>query len=469
MSHSDLAPVHWLWALSVSCGRVLRLLPQPPLIGRGRMIAKMRAANQSLIPPSNQHSQSDTHLDALPRHQTTVTSASAGPADDSRRAGSAPSSRSRTRNGRTRTLARRSLVLIIFLVVFVWRRHHRTARVFHLHGGVRVRRGSGCHCLPTAAHTAVHAFGLQRLSDQAGDCHSRVSRLSSPDLHQRPPLQRLVCTDDALTQCRSLCCLPRCLIVCRRVKCPTCRADHALQRPAAVASPAAYVRRIPQNADIVQLIRRSAQLEAALQEQQWVQVQQQQRQPPQPNCAFGSSCAEPAVRWCDDCDAAWCAAHNASAHGLALAAHRRMAISAKQAARQTKVAAVLAAAGASLKASATASMKQQQCLVERLKTEEAEQRRAAEEKQRQLDEALARLAQVQVSVARLHGLRDIEAQQQSGSFADLILFPPGASGLLASLSGQQLGHLCRFLGGNDMVSSTATLMQLSEPSRWTLG
>ena len=130
----------------------------------------------------------------------------------------------------------------------------------------------------------------------------------------------------------------------RRVKCPTCRADHALQRPSGAASAAAYVRLIPQSADTVQLIRRSAQLEAALQEQQWVQVQQQQGQPPQLHCAFGSSCAEPAVRWCDDCDSAWCAAHDTVVHTHSLSAHRRMALSEKEAARQAKVAAVLAAA-----------------------------------------------------------------------------------------------------------------------------
>jgi hypothetical protein len=257
--------------------------------------------------------------------------------------------------------------------------------------------------------------------------------------------------------------------VCRRIKCPTCRADHALQRPPGVATPAAYVRLIPQSADTVQLIRRSAQLEAVMQEQQWVQVQQQSGQSPQPRCAFGSSCASPAERWCDDCDTAWCAAHDATAHGLALAAHRRMTLSEKEAARQAKVAAVLAAAGAGVKASARITVQQQQSAVERREAEAAEQQRAADETKRQLDEALARIDQIQASAARLHGLSDIEAQQQSGSFADLIHFPPGASGMLASLSGQQLGHLCRFLGGDRMVSSTAALMQLAEPSRSALG
>jgi hypothetical protein len=277
----------------------------------------------------------------------------------------------------------------------------------------------------------------------------------------------MACAAAALTQHLALCCL-WCPIIRRRVKCPTCRADHALQRPPGVATPAAYVRLIPQSADTVQLIRRSAQLEAVMQEQQWVQVQQQSGQSPQPRCASISACADPAVRWCDDCDAAWCAAHDASVHGLALASHRRMTLDEKEAARHAKVAAMLATAGAGVKASATITVQQQLSVVERLEAEAAEQQHAADEKRRQLDGARDRLAQIEASAVRLHGLSDIEAQQQSGSFADLIHFPPGASGLLASLSGQQLGHLSRFLGGNRMVSSTAARMQLAESSRSSL-
>ena len=224
------------------------------------------------------------------------------------------------------------------------------------------------------------------------------------------------------------------------------------------------MRLIPQNADIVQLIRRSAQLEAALQEQQWVQVQQQSGQP-QLRCAFGSSCADLAVCWCDDCDSAWCAAH-VSIHELALAGHRRMTLSEKETARQAKVAEVLANAGAGLKILAHSTVVQQSSAVERLEAEVAEQQRAVKEKKQQLDEARDRLAQIQASAARLYGLSDIEAQQQSGSFGDLIHFPPGASGLLASLSGQQLGHLCRFLGGHYMVIfKAAARMQSTETSR----
>ena len=133
-----------------------------------------------------------------------------------------------------------------------------------------------------------------------------------------------------------------------------------------------------------------------------------------------------------------------------------MTISEKEAARQAKVTEVLATAGAGVKASARITVQQRQSVVERLEAEVAEQQRAADEKRRLLDESRDRLAQIQASEAQLHGLSDIEAQQQSGSFAGLIYFPPGASSLLASLSGQQLGHLCRFIGDNRMVSSSTT-------------
>jgi len=55
---------------------------------------------------------------------------------------------------------------------------------------------------------------------------------------------------------------------------------------------------------------------ALQQEQQWVQVQS--ASPTQVRCSYSDACAAPAVRWCEECDAAACDAHDAAAHGHSL-------------------------------------------------------------------------------------------------------------------------------------------------------
>ena len=73
---------------------------------------------------------------------------------------------------------------------------------------------------------------------------------------------------------------------------------------AAVSTPVAWLRCIPQSSAIIEAVRRSQQLEEQL------QLAQSQ----QPRCSY-PACAAAAVKWCEECGGEMCSAHDASWHG----------------------------------------------------------------------------------------------------------------------------------------------------------
>jgi len=228
-------------------------------------------------------------------------------------------------------------------------------------------------------------------------------------------------------------------------------------------SAVATVSLIPQNSDIIQSIKRSKQLEAALQEQQWVQVQQQQ---PSARCSCGADCAAPATLWCGECDGELCAVHDAALHAAALSAHKRIRLSEKVAARQAKLSAALAVAGSKLKIDMRSVAPKLRAALTLKKTEMADLQRTVSELQRGL-------AEMDEAAAQLDGMSDVEAQQQQAAFAQLMQRlqqmlisssgiyrsqsrPVGSLGLLRSLSDDQFGHLQRFLAHGPLVTHSCT-------------
>jgi colicin import membrane protein len=248
------------------------------------------------------------------------------------------------------------------------------------------------------------------------------------------------------------------------------------------------VRLIPQSADVIQATRRGRQLEAALQRERSLRQEQ-----PAVRCGCSPNCADPAVRWCDDCDAAFCAAHDASVHAHSLAAHRRIPISAKVATPSARMNAALAAAGAQLKAEVRAAVhrlqratREEQAAVSmeanrvaELQRQAAELQRALELKRRRLAERLAALAELEASDARMSRVTDVEAQQEEGVVGALLRSAAvtqaaakvpaplaaasssssretvaGATGLMATLTTSQMRDLVRFVNRLSMVSSS---------------
>jgi len=253
-------------------------------------------------------------------------------------------------------------------------------------------------------------------------------------------------------------------VVCSRsrVTCPSCRDERPVKLPEGVAdlSAAATVSLIPQNSDTIQLLKRSKQLETALQEQ-WVQVQVQTTA----RCACGADCAAPATFWCGECDGELCVEHDAALHAAALSAHKRIRLSEKVADRQAKLGAALIGAGSKLKSEIRSA-------VQRLETAIALKEAEQSSNQRALIDLRSRLAGLQAAAAQLDGMSDVEAQRLEGAFDQLLQplpllisssgiyhsqsRPVGSLGLLQSLSDDQFGHLQRFLANGPLVANSCT-------------
>ena len=211
----------------------------------------------------------------------------------------------------------------------------------------------------------------------------------------------------------------------RRVKCPTCRDERAIHlspRTSAVyMSPGEWVRLIPQSADIIQSIRRSRHLEAALQQERMLRLQNVAR------CACDLSCADAAAVWCAECDGDLCAKHDAAMHRAdSFAAHRRIPLAEKAAASQAKMMMALMTA----RAAATR---------ERLKK-----------------------AKMSAALASGFASSDLSPQPRESSVSRSFISSRSSSslssrsrsaGLLRSLTPDQLCDLARFLDDVPLVSS----------------
>jgi hypothetical protein len=141
----------------------------------------------------------------------------------------------------------------------------------------------------------------------------------------------------------------------RRMKCPTCGDERPLQLPtgmaaAAVSTPAAWLRCIPQSSVIIEAIRRSQQLEARL----------KHAQSQQPRCSY-PACAAAAVKWCEECGSEMCEAHDASWHsGGSRSTHKRIPLADRAAVRQERMAAVMTAEANRLRATARSALLQRE-------------------------------------------------------------------------------------------------------------
>jgi len=232
------------------------------------------------------------------------------------------------------------------------------------------------------------------------------------------------------------------------VKCPTCRDDREVKLPAgtaaaAVSSPSAWLRLIPQSADIIRALRRGQQLEAALR-------REQQRLQPAVRCS-DATCAAAAVKWCDECKLELCAKHDAATHAHSLSGHKRILLADRilqqKAEQQARVEEVRAAVGAKLKTDVAAAERH-------LKRTVAANRDkvAALEKQLDLLRASivaqeAQLKDVSAAARRLSPLSSLEAQKLEATM-DKLLRSVGslsAGGLLADMDDEQRATLERFL------------------------
>ena len=254
-------------------------------------------------------------------------------------------------------------------------------------------------------------------------------------------------------------------VVASRVTCPTCRDDRPVQLPAgmaaaAVSTPAAWLRCIPQSSAIIEAVRRSQQLEAQL------QLAQSQKQ----RCSY-PACAAAAVKWCEQCCSEMCEAHDSSTHARSLSGHKRMLLAHKQSEQQAKLQRERATAGAELKSDVTAAVDQLAQVVSGLAARVRHKDSQAQQAQRDL--AVLRMQKATESkllrdlrsgAERIAAMTDADAQSHEADMDKLLQAarrPPAAAGpsLLDSLSHQEFGQLVRFLhkSGVAMVSASRVI------------
>ena len=273
----------------------------------------------------------------------------------------------------------------------------------------------------------------------------------------------------------------------RRMKCPTCGAEQlpAGMAAAAVSTPAAWLRCIPQSSAIIEAVRRSQQLEAQL----------QQAQSQQPRCSY-PTCAAAAVEWCEECGSEMCAAHDALWHsGGSRSAHKRIPQADRATVRQERMAAALTAEADRLRsviqsavqqrahtlaiqANSIAAMRREHAhSEEHLRVENARQMAQLQSYHSSLQkEADAKLAVEQVSLSQLreiatrtNGLPAAEVLAQEAAFGALLatirpsIRPLSEGGLLSrtKLSDGLFERLQRFLGASVSLVSLQRRATLS--------
>jgi hypothetical protein len=230
---------------------------------------------------------------------------------------------------------------------------------------------------------------------------------------------------------------------------------------AAVSTPAAWLRCIPQSADIIMAVKRSQQLEAALK----VPLKDL-RLAPAARCSVDLTCAAAAVKWCEECGGEMCAAHDKSTHVRSLSHHTRTPLAHKQAEQQAKLQSARAAAGAELKSDVTAAADRLAQVVSGIAARVRHKDSQAQQAQRELDALRAQesadsklLDDLRAGSKRIAALTDADAQAHEAILDGLLQAagrPPAAIGasLLDSLSHEEFGQLVRFLhqSGVAMVS-----------------
>ena len=204
------------------------------------------------------------------------------------------------------------------------------------------------------------------------------------------------------------------ILSCSYVKCPTCSDNRLVQLPggiaaAAVSTPAAWMRCIPQSADIIQSIRRSQHLKLALQ-----RCEEQMRALPSMRCSE-SACASPALHWCAECGLQLCTAHDASTHARYVSGHKRTLLTHKLSEQQRKLQNVRATAGAQLKQEVRSTTDRLKTVIETKKSK----RQSLTRKLAQIDAAIAgheaQLAELNAAAVRLAPLSDVDAQKHEAS------------------------------------------------------
>jgi hypothetical protein len=177
-------------------------------------------------------------------------------------------------------------------------------------------------------------------------------------------------------------------------------------------------------------------------------------------------CNQPALFWCDHCDGNLCAAHDRSLHSAAAAAsslpaapHRRIPISERADAQQAKMAALLAANGANLRAAVLQTKKETD---DRAAAVEAHLAAEIARVEREVLEPIrARLAgskaaqrAIRAFTAEIDSLRDSELPQHEARINELTGMAVPPDGVLAGLSAERRSDLERFLqtAGVSLVS-----------------
>ena len=232
---------------------------------------------------------------------------------------------------------------------------------------------------------------------------------------------------------------------------------------AAVSTPAAWLRCVPQSADIIQSIRRSQQLELALKlPQKKLEVAAATR------CSAHPSCAAAAVKWCEECGGEMCAAHDKSTHARSLSDHTRTPLAQKQAKQQAKLQSARAAAGADLKSDVDDAVDRLERVVYGDDARVEQKEREAEEVRAELAELRAKrtaskelLRDLRAGQNRLSRLSDADAQSLEAELDDLLeaASPPedASVDLIDELTHCQLGQLLHFFVEADVPFGSPTL------------